>query len=62
MSVLSTFAQDDERAYYEWFYNHHFDIEQMTKAIGKPMKMGVPKIPLPSPQDWQKTKKRLENE
>lgn len=27
-------AQDDEQAYYDWFYEH-FDIERMKEAIGE---------------------------
>ena len=33
--LLSTFAQDDDDAYYEYFYEHHFDIDRLTKAIGE---------------------------
>ncbi|STZ63830.1 Uncharacterised protein [Moraxella lacunata] len=33
--LISTFAKDDEDAYYDWFYQHHFDIERLTKAIGE---------------------------
>lgn len=30
--LLQTFA-DDEQAYYDWFYQHHFDIEKLDKSI-----------------------------
>lgn len=33
--LISTFAKDDEDAYYDWFYQHHFDVERLTKAIGE---------------------------
>ncbi|WP_066804281.1 hypothetical protein [Moraxella oblonga] len=32
--LLQTFA-DDEEAYYEWFYQHHFDIDKLSQAIGE---------------------------
>lgn len=31
--LLSTFAKEDEDAYYDWFYQHHFDIEKLDKSI-----------------------------
>ncbi|WP_019518987.1 hypothetical protein [Faucicola boevrei] len=35
-------AQDDEQAYYDWFYEH-FDIERMKEAIGETEENGQAK-------------------
>ena len=34
-ALQQRFAPDDEQAYYDWFYEHHFDIERLKKAIGE---------------------------
>ena len=47
-------TDDEERAYYDWFYRHHFDIERMKEAIGKTDENGRPKQTLALPQGLNK--------
>lgn len=51
--LLSTFAKDDEQAYYDWFYKHHFDIEKLSQAIGEYDENGCAKNTVTVP-DWAK--------
>lgn len=54
--LVSTFAQDDEDAYYDWFYEHHFDIERLTKAIGETDDNGRAKNTVSVPKGLAKDK------
>ncbi|MDO5050618.1 hypothetical protein [Moraxella equi] len=54
--LLSTFAKDDEDAYYDWFYQHHFDIERLTKAIGETDENGCAKHTVSLPKGLAKDK------
>lgn len=36
-------AFDDEQAYYDWFYEHHFDVERLAQAIGETDENGCAK-------------------
>lgn len=44
---------DEERAYYEWFYRH-FDIERLKEAIGETDENGRPKHTLALPRGLNK--------
>lgn len=36
LATLQSRFDPDEQAYYDWFYEHHFDIEKLDKAINSP--------------------------
>lgn len=40
--LLQTFSNDDEQTYYDWFYQNHFDIDRLDKAINSPI-VTIPK-------------------
>lgn len=54
--LLSAFAKEDEDVYYEWFYQHHFEIERMTKAIGETDENGRAKNTVTIPKGLAKNK------
>lgn len=45
---------NDEQAYYEYFYRHHFDIERLKKAIGETDENGRAKKTIALPQGLTK--------
>lgn len=45
---------DEERAYYEWFYRHHFDIERLKEAIGETDENGRAKNTITIPKGLAK--------
>lgn len=51
--LLQTFAQDDEQAYYDWFYQHHFDIDRLDKAINSGVTEPVPSHALESVESFE---------
>lgn len=54
--LLQAFAQDDEHAYYDWFYKHHFDIEKLSQAIGEYDENGCAKNTITIPKGLAKNK------
>ncbi|UZA25463.1 hypothetical protein LP117_03090 [Moraxella bovis] len=52
--LLQTFAQDDEQAYYDWFYEHHYDIDKLDKAINSGVTEPIPPHALESVESLEK--------
>lgn len=46
-------AQDDEQAYYDWFYEHHYDVEKLDKAIKSGTTEPVPPHALESLESFE---------
>lgn len=42
LTTLQKGIAQDEQAYYDWFYEHHFDKDMLDKAINSP-KTEIPK-------------------
>lgn len=53
-TLQQQFAPDEEQAYYDWFYRHHFDIERLKEAIGETDENGRPKHTLALPRGLNK--------
>lgn len=51
--LLQTFA-DDEGAYYDWFYEHHYDKDKLDKSIKSGVTKPVPSYALESVESLEK--------